>query len=47
MRLKHIGADTEKQYDEPEVIDEVWVRIDGQLVKLEEAETDADAQKRQ
>ena len=47
MRLKHIGTDKEKQYDEPEVIDEVWVRKDGQLVKLEEAETDADAQERQ
>lgn len=42
--MKHFGTDKEKQYDEPEVIDEVWVRDkNGKLVKVE-VEKDEDAE---
>ena len=38
--MKHFGTDKEVQYDEPEVMDEVYIRIDGKLVKVEGKEND-------
>lgn len=34
--MKHIGTNKEREYDEPEIVDEVWVRGEnGRLEKVE------------
>ena len=34
--MKRIGTNKEPEYDEPEVFDEVWERVNGELKKLED-----------
>ena len=40
--MKHFGTNKEPEYDEPEVMDEVWVRVDGQLIKQDGENNDAE-----
>lgn len=44
--MKHFGTNKECEYDEPEVMDEVYILIDGKLVKVEGNDND-DTEKRQ